>query len=154
MSDTFQVPPPAPVPVTLPEVAWIGGHPTVADPETRGTRLRRCVRCNARSEFYSVSCEPGMIVHLIDHADVHANPEVFDGVQWAEPQVIDRSHAHWRDKGFKITRKPDGNTDENAHPRFRPCPRCNEEAMAAGTLAPVHLPTVETPPQGRGRSGR
>lgn len=154
MSEAFQVPGPDPVPVELPPVAWIGGHPTVSDPETRGTRLRRCVRCNTRSEFNSLRCEPGLIVHLIDPADVHAAPDVFDGVGWAEPEAIAAAHAHWADQGYRVTRKPDGPTGEAVHPRFRACPRCNEEAMGAGLLTPLHLPRPEAPPRPRGRAAR
>lgn len=154
MSDTSNPPVRVDAPVQLPPVVWIGGHPTVEDPETRGTRLRRCLRCNTRELFHSVSCAPGLIVHLIDPADVHAAPEVFDGSAWAEPDAISSAHAHWRDKGYRVVRKPDGPVGERVHPRFRVCPRCNEEAMAAGSLAPVYLPAAAAPPRLRGRAAR
>lgn len=154
MSDRFQVPPPAADPVALPPIVWVGGHPTIADPETRGTRLRRCIRCNARGEFHSLSCEPGMVVHLIDPADVHDEPQLFDGVAWAEPESIAGAHRHWTDKGFKVVRRPYTAAGESKHPRYAPCPQCNEEAMAAGTLTPLHLPTPEPQPRSRGRAAR
>jgi hypothetical protein len=126
-------------PVVLPPLVWIGSHPTMEDPEMRGTRLRRCVRCNTRSTFNTIRCEPGMVVHLIDPADVHADPELFDGVQWAEPSAIEGAHKHWRRQGFQVERLP-GGQETLEHPRFRACPTCNTEAMAAGTLLPLHLP--------------
>lgn len=135
MSDSNQTFAPA-TPVVLPPVVWMGGHPTIADREPRGTRLRRCVRCSARSSFEVLSCAArGMVVHLIDPADVHARPEVYDGVTWAEPESIAGAHAHWQDKGYTVTRNPDGPVATSAHPRFRPCPTCNEELMVAGRLA-------------------
>lgn len=151
MSDTFHAPAPVGTSVALPPLVWIGSHPTMEDPEMRGTRLRRCVRCNCRSEFYSVRCEPGMIVHLIDPADVHDAPALFDGVAWAEPQAIQGAHQHWREQGYRVVRKPDGPAGESVHPRFRACPQCNEEAMAAGTLTPLHLPS---PPPAQRPGGR
>lgn len=140
-----------PEPVALPPVAWIGAHPTIAEPQAGG-RLRRCVRCNLRDGWYGARCEPGLIVHLIDPADVHAAPEVFDGVIWAEPDAINGAHRVWADKGFRVTRKPDGATGESVHPRYRPCPQCNEDAMREGTLTPVHLERPLPPPRPRGRA--
>lgn len=151
MSGTFQVPSPVAVPVVLPPVVWIGGHPTIADSESRGTRLRRCLRCNTRDSFQVLSCEPGMVVHLIDPADVHANPALYDGVTWAEPEAIAGAHKYWAEKGFKILRKPPTRPEDTTHPRYVACPQCNEEAMGAGTLTPVHLPAA--PPRSRPRGG-
>lgn len=151
MSDSYQTP--APATVALPPIAWMGGHPTVADREPAGTRLRRCIRCSARSQFDALRCEPGMVVHLIDPADVHARPELFDGVTWAEPEAIAGAHAHWKDKGFRVTRKPEGPIGESIHPRYRPCPQCNEELMARGELTVV-LPDAGAPVRARGRGGR
>ncbi len=132
----------------LPDIAWIGGHPTIAEPDPRSTRLRRCIRCNTRDMFHG-TCDPGLIVHLIDPADVHAAPEAFDGTAWAEPEAIAGAHAHWRDKGYVVVRKPDGPTGEQAHPRYRACPTCNAEAMATGALA-VYLPVPPAAAPARG----
>lgn len=155
MSEVFQVPAAVPVPVELPPIVWIGDHPTTDAPEPRGTRLRQCVRCGTRELFHSLTCEPGMIVHLIDPADVHGAPGVFDGVPWAEPDAIVGAHDRWTGRGYTITRKPDGPSGEDVHPRYRACPRCNEEGMAAGTvrslLAPREQPVPR--PERRGKHG-
>lgn len=152
MSDSFQGTQSVPVPVTLPPVVWIGGHPTIEAPEPRGTRLRLCVRCETRGQFHTLSCERGLIVHLIDPADVHESPELWDGVTWAEPEAIAGAHKHWQEQGFRVSRKPDG-PGEILHPRFRPCPECNELAMRGGLLA-VKLPPVPAAPRARGRAAR
>jgi hypothetical protein len=140
----------SPVPVELPQIAWIGGHPTMFDPEAGAVRprLRRCVRCDARSTFDAVRCDAGLIVHLIDPDDIHAAPEAFDGSPWAEPRAMEGAARHWADQGFVVTRKPDGPTGEHTHPRFRPCPACNQAEMAAGRM-PVRLPAVVPPRQYR-----
>lgn len=153
MSDTFQTPTtrlsPAPVPVELPEVVWIDGHPTAAEPEPRGTRLRRCLLCNTRGQFSSVRCAAGLVVHLIDPADVAEAPEAFSRSAWAGADAIAGAHKHWDAQGFRVVRKPDGPTGEARHPRFRACPECNEEAMREGTLGPVFLtlPVTPRPPE-------
>lgn len=141
-----------PAPIELPEIVWVMGHPTISDPEMRGTRIRRCLVCDARQDF-NLSCGRGMIVHLIDPDDIHAAPARFDGMPWAEPDAIAGAHAHWRDKGFLVTRKPGHVLDESEHPRFAPCPVCNGEAMRTGRL-PVNLPTGPPSPRGRGERGR
>lgn len=135
--------------IELPEIVWLMGHPTIADPEMRGTRLRRCLLCSAR-DSWNMSCVRGMIVHLIDPDDIHTAPETFDGMAWAEPQAVEGAHNHWRDKGFTVTRKPGHVLDESEHLRFKPCPVCNGELMRAGRL-PVTLPTP--PPARRERGG-
>lgn len=124
--------------VALPEIAWIDGHPTINDPEARGTRLRRCIRCNIR-DVWVVTCGEGLIVHLIDPDDIHAAPELFDGNEWAEPDTIRTAAIYWSGRGFRVTRKPGDVHDETVHPRFRACPACNEAEMRAGRL-PVLLP--------------
>ncbi len=133
--------------VELPEIVWLMGHPTVADREMRGTRLRRCLLCNAR-DGWNLSCVRGMVVHLIDPADIHADPEAFDGMMWAEPAAVDGAHKHWTDNGFTVTRKPGDVLDEGTHPRFRPCPVCNTELMREGRLR-VNLPGAAPAPQER-----
>lgn len=152
MSDSSNAPATftAPQPQVLPPLVWVGGHPTTEDPEMRGTRLRRCVRCNARADFHTVRCEPGMVVHLIDPADVHADPERFDGLMWADPESIDGAHRYWRDQGYRVERLP-GGQETPEHPRFNACPTCNLAAMQAGTLLPLHLPAAAPEPRPRGR---
>lgn len=137
--------PPAPA-----EIVWIGGHPTVADPMMRGTRIRRCLICDARQDFAPRACAGGrgMIVHLIDPADIHAHPEVFDGSPFAEPDAIAAAHAHWSDKGFTVARKPGPPGDESEHPRFVPCPVCNRLALR---LLSMNMPAAAHFPAGAGR---
>lgn len=139
-------------PIVLPELVWIRGHPTIADPEMRAVRIRRCIVCDARQSF-AVACGRGLIVHLIDPADIHADPVLFDGVSFAEPETIAAAHAYWTALGSVIVRKPGDPADVTLHPRFTPCPVCNREAILAGRL-PVTLPPPAAGRTGRGEHGR
>jgi hypothetical protein len=135
MSQESNTPPP-PV-VVFPTLYWLGVHPCV--PVTGGYR---CVRCATARPTSAQRCEPGMVVHLVDPADVHDDPETFDGLFYAEPEAIAAAHRRWTDDGYRVVRKPTRRSPDPDHPRFRPCPACNEPLMAAGQLGPLTLPAT------------
>lgn len=125
-------------PRVLPPLAWFNSHPTIADPERGGTRLRRCVRCNLRDMFHVSYCEPGLIVHLPDQQA--AQHYLYAGVPQATEQQLDGARTYWQRKGFVVV--PDPAPERADHPLYRPCQLCNEAAMSAGLLEPLYLPAA------------
>lgn len=115
-------------------IVWMSEHPTVHDPERGGSRLRRCVRCNARDGF-SLHCEMarGLIVHLNE-------PDPANTVQgeppWTHPTDVERATVVWRRKGYGVTPDPGG------HHRYGVCTVCSEQPDAPWPLPRQDEPLV------------
>lgn len=128
----------APV-AALPELTFIGGHPTVADPSRPGLE-RFCVACELVGGFYLRRCVPGLVVHLLDPDDIRQDPDRWRRSPWANAETLKAARDWWTDRAATITRAPGG------HPRFRVCEICTERLIAVGTIPivapPSHPPVI------------
>lgn len=124
-------------PLTLPPLIFIGGHPTTDDFRP-GVADRLCITCGARDRFHARRCVPGMIVHLIDQAEIDDDPDRWTRSPWVAADALDAARAWWTDRAALILRCPPG------HPRFKVCPRCSMSLMTDGTI-PVTLPRPRRP---------
>jgi hypothetical protein len=110
----------------VPELTFVGGHPTVADPDRPGERV--CVCCERMGGFLVSRCVPGLVVHLIDQLEIDEDPDTWAGSPWVTADALTQARKWWTDRGTQITRAPQG------HPRFLVCPTCTVSRMHAGEL--------------------
>lgn len=125
-------------PVVLPELTFVGGHPTAADPSRPGERV--CVACEVVGGFYRRRCVPGLIVHLLDPLDIEQDPDRWGRSPWAHPDNLSAAWDWWTERAARIVRAPTG------HPRFQVCETCTLRMLATGkipyTAPPSHPPVI------------
>lgn len=117
----------------LPDLTFVGGHPTVPDPARPGAMV--CVCCQVIDGFARRSCIRGLVVHLIEPDET----DEFADSPWVTSDAITAARAWWLDRAASITRTP-----SPEHPRFQVCPRCTAARMSAGEI-PFTLPAPVPP---------
>lgn len=125
--------------LVVPDLWFIGGHPTVRDPATRDGNV--CLCCGVAGGFHQRRCVRGLVVHLIDPIEIEQHPERWAKNPWVQGRAIDQARAWWLDRAAVITTAP------RNHPRFQVCPDCTRARMAAGeipfTLPPAAVPVIQ-----------
>lgn len=118
--------------IPVPRLRFVGGHPTVADPNNRPDG-KVCVCCALETGFLMRRCVRGLVVHLIEPLEIDEDPDGFADNPWVRAGAIDQARTWWVDRAAVITRAAAG------HPRFQVCPDCTVARMESGEI-PFMLP--------------
>lgn len=122
--------------VTVPDLTFLGGHPCVPDPARPGGYV--CVACEAVGGSASRACVPGLVVHLIDEAEIAEHPDRWKRSPWANAETLASARRWWTGRGAQITRAHGG------HDRFQVCAPCTVLRMRAGEIR-IILPDPSPP---------
>ncbi len=122
--------------VRVPDLTFMGGHPCVADPAHPGGFI--CVACESVGGSATRPCVPGLVVHLIDDAEIADRPERWKGSPWANTETLASARRWWTGRGGPINPPP-----PHHHPLQVGAP-CTVLRMRAGEIR-IILPDP-TPP--------
>lgn len=121
---------------SLPELTYVGGHPTVPDTQRIGQVF--CVACGSVGGDPNRRCVRGLVVHLVDPLDITDDPDRWKTSPWTQPETLAAARTWWLDRAAVITRAP------REHPRFQVCPTCTTARIHAGEI-PFTLPAPRPP---------